>query len=162
MVEFREKLRNALIKHYDFIKSKHNDIYAYSLYTDSSLCSIGPVFNCESDLKVQKSEDLYNYYRYGAVEWNHYEDFGIFDEVNNLLIEIMNCDHPEWSERRSKVLENCLEVLCSLENHDFFGPKNSDRFVVICIPDSDDPIMDKSAKLLNSETNYNLYSKEFS
>jgi len=159
---FKEKLKKAITTHFTQMKSTYNDLYGYSLYTEDSLTSIGPVCNCDSNITAPESDEMYAYYRYGAVEWEHFEDFGIFDDVNNELSSIMDCEHPKWSERRSSVLNACLDVLYDLEQDGLFGPKESNRFVVICLSDSDDAIMDKSAKLLNSVDIYESYAKEFS
>jgi len=162
MEAFKQKLRSALTNHWSKAKNDFPDLYGYSIYTEDGLSSIAPVFNCESDITVPESDDMYFYYRYGAVEWANFDDFGMFDEVNAELLSIMDCDPPEWAERRGEILEICLNVLSALEHEGMFGSKDSNRFVVICLSDSDDPIMNKSAKELNGEKTYASYAKEFS
>jgi hypothetical protein len=162
MDTFKRELRKAIENHYKRVCESFNDLYGYTLYTDDSLCSIGPVCNRESDITVPESDEMYAYYRYGAVEWSNFEDFGIVDDANNLLTKIMGCDHPEWVDRRQEVLEACLITLSELEKSNLFGPKDSGRFVAICIADSDDPIMENSAKLLNCASAFEAYAKEFS
>jgi len=162
MDTFNQELKKAIENHYARVRESFNDLYGYTLYTDDSLCSIGPVCNRESDITVSESDEMYAYYKYGAVEWSNFEGFGTFDGVNNLLTKIMDCDHPEWAERRQEVLEACLSTLSELDKSNLFGPKDSGRFIAICIADSDDPIMEKSAKLLNNSSVYEAYAKEFS
>ena len=159
---FKQELKKAIENHYSKVLKSFSDLYGYTLYTDDSLCSIGPVCNRESDITVPESDEMYDYYKYGAVEWANFEDFGIFDGVNSLLAKIMDCDHPEWMEKRREVLEVCLATLSELEESNLFGPKDSGRFIAICIADSDDPIMEKSARLLNNSNVYKAYAKEFS
>ena len=142
-------------------KGTFEDLYGYSLYTEDGLSSIGPVYNCESDIKVSESDDMYSYYRYGAVEWQHFDDLGEFDDVNNELKTIMGHSKLEFVEKRQEVLDSCLDVLCKLDQEGFFGPKESNRFIVICLSDSSDPIMAKSAEQLNSAEVYHSYEKEF-
>ena len=161
MVEFKQELKRAIESHYAKVRESFNDLYGYTLYTDDSLCSIGPVCNRESDITVPATDEMYRYYKYIAVEWANFDDFGIFDGVNSLLANIMDCDHPEWEERRQEVLEICLNTLFELDKNNLFGSKDSGRFIAICIADSNDPIMDRSAKLLNQSSVYEAYAKEF-
>ncbi|WP_299973852.1 DUF4303 domain-containing protein [uncultured Pseudoteredinibacter sp.] len=162
MDRFKQELKKAIANHYARVRELYDDLYGYTLYTDGSLCSIGPVCNRESDITVPESDEMYPYYKYSAVGWSNFEDFGIFDGVNSRLAKIMDCDHPEWIERRQEVLEACLCTLSELDKSNLFEPKDSGRFIAICIADSDDPIMKKSAKLLNSSSVYEAYAKEFS
>lgn len=85
---FYVELKNAIRCHYNELLTRFgvDTIYGYSIYCVNS---IGPVANEERLIKVNKSDPLYNYYRYGAVEWSEWDDFGMFDEVKKLLRNII-------------------------------------------------------------------------
>jgi hypothetical protein len=157
MDTFKKKLKEAIRNHYQKVQELFDDLYGYTLYTDDSLCSIGPVYNRESDISVQETDEMYPYYKYLAVEWAHFEDYDMFSKVNSLLQEIMDCDHPEWQEKREEILEVCLSVLGELDEAGLFGAKESGRFIAICIADSDDSIMERSVKELNNSGIVNAY-----
>jgi len=88
---FYVELKNAIRCHYNELLTRCgvDTIYGYSILTDDCVNSIGPVANEERLIKVNKSDPLYNYYRYGAVEWSEWDDFGMFDEVKKLLRNII-------------------------------------------------------------------------
>lgn len=88
---FYVELKNAIRCHYNELLTRFgvDTIYGYSILTDDCVNSIGPVANEERLIKVNKSDPLYNYYRYGAVEWSEWDDFGMFDEVKKLLRNII-------------------------------------------------------------------------
>lgn len=104
---------------------------------------------------------MYNYYRYGAVEWSEWDDFGLFDSVNAIVAELLEDDSIEFADKRQAILRQALEALCELETGGLFGPRSVDRFVVLCIADSSDEIMLESAKRLNSEAVSQAYAEEF-
>jgi len=158
---FNTLLREAISKHYAKVKNEFDGLYGYSLYTADDLPGIVAVCNCESDIEVSSSDEMYSYYRYGAIEWQHFDDYGLFDEVNTWLTQFMDCE-DEWADRKQQILKACLDELIALDNSGIFGAKDSGRFIAICLTDSDDPIMDHSAKELNSSEVYNAYTKEFS
>ena len=172
---FRTLLSDAITKHYTKVNSELDNLYGYCLYTEDTLSNIVCAYNTETDISVSTSDDMYDYYRYGAPEWQHFEDYGMFDEVNRLLAKIMDCyddiegDQNEswidqndiWVEQRQKVLDACLEELVSLDSSGLFGSQDSGRFVVICLSDSGNPIMDRSAKELNNQEVYKAYSEKF-
>lgn len=162
MDTFKQEIQKAIENHYSKVLKSFSDLYGYTLYTDDSLCSIGPVYNRESDIAVSESDEMYDYYKYGAMEWANFEDFGIFSGANGLLVKIMGCDHPDWMEKRRELLVACLAALSDLDECNLFGPKDSGRFIAICIADSDDPIMELSARLLNNSNVYKAYTKAFS
>lgn len=65
---FYVELKNAIRCHYNELLTRCgvDTIYGYSILTDDCVNSIGPVANKERLIKVNKSDPLYNYYRYGA------------------------------------------------------------------------------------------------
>jgi hypothetical protein len=54
--ELKTALLSATKKHFEALKVEHesSDLYGYSLYTDDSLCSIGPVANTAEKIVVVK------------------------------------------------------------------------------------------------------------
>ncbi len=157
----KTELSSALTSHYQKLTSGVPDVYGYALYSNDDISSLGPVANRESAIEVGPDNKMYNYYRYLAVEWSEWDDFGLFDDVNKIVAEIHADDVIEFSDKREAVLRVCLKVMCDLEAGGLFGPQTDERFVVICLADSDDDIMMKSAELLNSPSTFAAYSGEF-
>jgi hypothetical protein len=177
-LQLKEELKKAITAHYERLTRTIPDIYGYSLYTHDGVSSMGPVANRTSALKVGPDDKMYNYYRYGAVEWSEWDDFGLFDQVNAILSEMMNDEGKlpeteefdpiaelqqgfEFAEKRGAILRTALEALCELEAGGLFGPRSAERFVVISICDSSDEMMLESAKRLNDDDVYQAYAKEF-
>lgn len=155
---FKKALKAAIASHYKRLVAEVADIYGYSLFTDDGLSGLGPVANRESALKKQTTEPKYNYYRYLAVAWSEWNDFGMFADVNALLRRM----HDEAPAELGCVLPTCLDVLIELEAEGVFGARMDSRFIVICLCDSDDEIMMESAKRLNTEHAFTAYAGEFS
>ena len=74
-------LKNAIRCHYNELITRCgvDTIYGYSILTDDDANSIGSVANKERLIKVDKSDPLYHYYRYIAVEWSEWDEFGMLD-----------------------------------------------------------------------------------
>ena len=155
--QFRSALKTATASHYKRLVTDVSDIYGYALFTEDGLSSVVPVANRESALKKPKSDPMYNYYRYLAVEWSDWDHFGMFDDVNALLTKM----HDESPAELDRVLPICLDVLSELDDEGVFGQRTDDRFIVICLSDSDDEIMMESAKRLNTDTAFTAYAGEF-
>ncbi|WP_166243156.1 DUF4303 domain-containing protein [Paenibacillus turpanensis] len=157
------ELKNAVSSHYKELLSRCGDetIYGYSLFTDDCVTSMGPVANKERSIKVNKSDPLYNYYRYGAVEWDEWDDFGLFDEVNNMIKKYHETVKDSFDNRVNTLLKESLNVLMELEAEGLFGNKNDNRFIVICVSDSSNEIMTESARKLNTLKVYEQYASEF-
>ena len=86
--QFKSALKTATALHYHRLVADITDIYGYALFTEDGLSSIGPVANRESALQKPKSDPMYNYYRYLAVEWSDWDNFGMFDDVNSILTKM--------------------------------------------------------------------------
>lgn len=157
----KTELKNAIRSHYKQLTESVPDVYGYSLFTSDGVHSLGPVANRTSAIKVGTSDRMYNYYRYLAVEWSEWDDFGLFGVVNGIVSEIHADESVEFSERREAILRVSLEAMCELESEGVFGPRTSDRFVVICLADSSEPTMMKSAKLLNTPEVFEAYASQF-
>lgn len=177
-LQLKEEIKKAVTAHYKQLTRTIPDIYGYSLYTEDGVSSLGPVANRASALKVGSGDKMYNYYRYGAVEWSEWDDFGLFDRVNSLVSELLNDEgelphteqfdptaelqrHFEFAEKRKAVLWTALEALCELEAGGLFGPRSAERFVVLCLSDSSHEVMLESAKRLNDDDVYQAYAEEF-
>ncbi|MED0981386.1 DUF4303 domain-containing protein [Bacillus paramycoides] len=157
------ELKNAIRCHYKELITRCgvDTIYGYSLLTADCVSSIGPVANKERLIKVNKSDSLYNYYRYGAVEWSEWDDFGMFDEVNKIIKKYHETVEDDFSMRVNTLLKESLNVLIELESEGLFGGRNDNRFIVICVTDSSNEIMIESARLLNTLNIYQKYASEF-
>ncbi|MDD9261698.1 MULTISPECIES: DUF4303 domain-containing protein [Bacillus cereus group] len=157
------ELKNAIRCHYSELITRYgvDTIYGYSLLTDDCVNSIGPVANKERLIKVDKSAPLYNYYRYGAVEWSDWDDFGMFDEVNKIIKKYHETVEDDVNMRVNTLLKESLNVLMELESEGLFGGRNDNRFIVICVTDSSNEIMIESARLLNTLKIYEEYASEF-
>ena len=159
---YKLELKDSLKNHYKKITQLYSDIYGYSLYSVDGLESILPVANRLKGIPVNPSDEDYVYYRYGAEEWNEWDEFGLFEKVNQIKDEILSGYENNSSEKIDLILQTSLDTLCELEKEGCFGLKTDDRFLGICIADSDDKIMLKSVKLLNTEKVFKLYASQFS
>ena len=157
----KAELKAALTAHYRILTDTVPDIYGYSLFTEDGVSSLGAVANRRSALTLDPSDDMYNYYRYLAVEWSEWDDFGLFDSVNPIVNELHEDKTVDFPMKRAAILRLCLDVMCELDTAGLFGPRTDERFVVICLSDSDDQIMMESAKLLNTPKAFEAYSGEF-
>ena len=155
--QFKSALKTATASHYKRLVADITDIYGYALFTEDGLSSVVPVANRESALKMPKSDPMYNCYRYLAVEWSDWDDFGMFDDVNAILTKM----HDDSPTELAGVLPTCLDVLAELDDQGAFGQRTDDRFIVICLSDSDDEIMMESARRLNTQTAFAAYAGEF-
>lgn len=161
LAKLRTELTNAITLHYQQLTASVPDIYGYSLFTEDGISSFGPVANRESAIKVAPDDEMYNYYRYLAVEWSEWDDFGLFAGVNAIVDEIHADDSVAFGDKREAVLRLCLDVLRELDSNGLFGARTDDRFVVICLSDSDEEIMMESAELLNTPNAFAAYADEF-
>ncbi|PEA06995.1 hypothetical protein CN425_19015 [Bacillus cereus] len=157
------ELKNAIRCHYSELITRCgvDTIFGYSLLTNDCVNSIGPVANKERLIKVDKSDHLYNYYRYGAVEWSEWDDFGMFDEVNKIIKKYHETVEDDFNMRVNTLLKESLNVLIQLESEGLFGDRNDNRFIVITVTDSSNEIMVESARLLNTLKIYVEYAAEF-
>lgn len=159
LARFATALKTAIAAQYKKLAAKYPDLYGYALYTTDDLAGIYGIANRESSLTVPPKDKMYNYYRYFAVEWNE-RGFGTFNSVNKLLNKLFQAQSDESSKLRENVLNLCLDVLRQLEGDGLFGPRTTKRFVAICIADSDDEIMLRSVKGLNSRAVAKAYESQ--
>jgi hypothetical protein len=151
----------ATREHYQRYRNAHLEeaYYGYSLYTNDDVSSIGPVATVESSVTSQLSDPLDAAYRYGPHQWGHFDDFGLFDDVNKALKSLYASF--EFSVYRKLSLEAAFQALRELEADGLFGPRSDNRFVVLWVADSADPIMEVAAEALNSPAIFEAYSDEY-
>jgi len=157
-------LRSATETHFRALQARPeiDGLYGYSLYTDDDVCSIGPVANTVDKIPVPAGDATYGYYRYGPQEWSLFDDFGMFESVNQIVSDIHASENLSFDLKRDGMLQVAFQVLVELEEEGFFGSKESSRYVVLWLSDSSDPIMNASAKALNSQAVFAAYCKEYS
>jgi len=161
--QFKDKLKIAIINHYRILneKFKGDVFYGYALYTSDDISSIGPVTNRKSDIVVGTDDEMYNYYKYSPDEWSEWDDFEQFNEVNQIIKEFHSKADFTFEQIKEYVLSQSLLTMQELDKNGFFGVKNNERFLIIWISDSDDQMMNISAKQLNTLKVYEDYSYEF-
>jgi hypothetical protein len=130
--------------------------------------TLSAVVNREEDIDLKNRED--DYYRFGVDQWVLWEHNGFDRSARELAIlydsfnagHEKNSDDYEFDEEEIAFLTRFysihLEALLRLRREGAFG---ADTFVVIWVTDSDDDIMIKSAKLLNSPTTYARFVAQF-
>ncbi len=161
LAQLKDELKRTLAAHYKRLNETVDDIYGYAVYTDGGVSSLAAVANRTSTLTVDPSDKVYNYYRYGAVEWSQWDDFGLFDTVNQLVQQIHDIETIDFADKRQAILRVALEALVELDSEGTFGPQTAERFLVVCVADSDDPIMLESAEQLNTPSVAETFRGEF-
>ncbi len=161
LARLRAELKAALAAYSKQLNDSIDDVYGYAVLTDDGVSSLHAVANRTSAISVDPSDRMYNYYRYGAVEWSEQDDFGLFDAVNTVVGQIHDIDSVEFADKRQAVLRTAMDVLCELDAEGVFGPKSDKRFVAVCVADSDEPIMLESVERLNTPAVLEAYCAEF-
>jgi len=161
--DYKNLLKEAVKKHYEMIKDEYDDIYAYALYTCDDATSIGPVCNRECDIDAEKEDKDYFYYRYGADEYEIWEDYDLFHEVNVVMDKsIEEVEEDEYEETVERLFNEALEVMAELKEEGLFGNVDDSKYLAVWVSDSCDEIMEKSVKMLNTSKVYEEYASEFS
>lgn len=159
-------------EHISKINAKNGEFYGYAILpgTSYSVDNLVAAFNQETDLSPEHKNDTY--YRYSVDEWENYEQNQfrntnkILDSLNSQFQELHVKENPNnfvMDELKiayiNKLHEAILKALLELRRDGIFG--NDNNFVVIWIPDSDEEIIFRSAKVLNSVTVYDRFISEF-
>jgi hypothetical protein len=157
----------------DHIARIEPGFYGYALVPWDMTTQLPPptlaaVVNREGDIDPKNRED--DYYRFGVDEWALWELNG-FDRSARALASLydgFNAGHQkdpddyEFDEEEIAFLKRFysihLEALLRLRSEGTFG---AETFVVIWVSDSDDDIMIKSARLLNSPTIFRRFATQF-
>lgn len=162
--DYKQLLKQAVKNHYERIKEEYEDIYAYTLYTCDDATSIGPVCNRECDIEVEKDDEDYIYYRYGADEYEIWEHYDLFHEVSAVMdkaIELTEDDDDQYEETVQRLFNEALEVMNELKEEGLFGKIDDNKYLAIWVSDSCDEIMEKSVKMLNTKKVYGEYASQF-
>lgn len=147
--------------------------YGYALLPWDMSTQLAPptlsaVVNREQDIDPENRED--DYYRFGVDEWATWEHDGFSGSARELanLYDGFTAGHEkdpddfEFDEEeiafQTRFYSAHLEALLRLRNEGVF---EDDTFLVIWVTDSDDDIMNKSAKLLNSPATYERFAAQF-
>jgi len=162
MEKFKVLLEDAIKTHYEKLTSEFDDIYGYVLYTSDCRMSIGPVSNRESVIKAKEGSEDYDYYRYGANEWSMFEDYKLFDEVNDYLSKCYDESKENFEDYVEKFDEYGMQVLLNLAASGLFGEKNDSRFLCFFFVDSHNSITIDSSLLLNTKLTHEKFASEFS
>ncbi|SDZ45792.1 protein of unknown function [Bacillus sp. 166amftsu] len=85
----------------------------------------------------------------------------MFDEVNKTIKRYHETVEEDFDSLIDTLLNELLKVLMELESEGLFGDRNDNRFIDICVTDSSNEIMLKSARLLNTLKVYEEYASEF-
>jgi hypothetical protein len=159
----KEELKIAISEHFRRLIAEHPQelFYGYSLYTCDDVPSIGPVANRKSALQVDSADPMYNYYRYGPQEWSDWNDYGIFEQANQIITSIHENKFSSFAKKRQRILAQAFQALFELEATGLFGQKDSSRYIVLWLSDSNDPIINESAKLLNDSEVYKAFASEY-
>jgi hypothetical protein len=119
------------------------------------------VANRDSDIVVGIDDEMYNYYKYSPDEWSEWDDFQIFDEVNQIIRELYLKAEFTFEEIKKYILSQLLLIMQELDENGTFGEKNDERFLIIWVSDSDNSIVNISARKLNTLKVYENYASEF-
>lgn len=159
---FKSLLREAITRHFAalVVELKDDPCFGYSLYTSDDVSSIGPVAVRASALATVAGDSMGVYYRFSPDEWSEWEDFGFFEEVNQLIRQLSA--QPRYLRVIApKLLGACADVLGELKDSGAFACCGDDLFLVVWISDSDNKIMESSAKKLNSREMFRAFAAEF-
>lgn len=160
-------------RHIATLRSKGDTFYGYAVLpgdycTQPNPASLVVAFNRETDIAPENLEQPY--YRYSVDEWQNYVHDG-FDDTNSQL-ESHLAGFKELHTRANdsylldeyeiafveKTNRAILDAMLELKRNGTFG---NDTFLIIWFSDSDDEIMNVSAKTLNEAQVYEQYASEF-
>jgi hypothetical protein len=159
MILLNEQLKAALKQHWRHVHSLYDDIDGYALFSDDTLDSgLTIAWNRRSSLPNPDGDD-FERKRFLADEWNEWDTFSYLDATNRILTTIFDEDSSRTS--RNRVLRVCLDAMIELESEGVFGSKSDDRFITLCLSDSDDEIMFEAAQILNTQSAYSRFRKLF-
>jgi hypothetical protein len=154
------------------LRARGLEFYGYALVLGEpgDISSIVAVSNAETDIKVPRTDDQYNYYRYAVEEWEHWDHDG-FTEANALLVEAnaqfasmhSKTDDFELDEfevaHANVLLDSIAQGLEAAKADGVFAP--GEPFLVVWISDFDHRIMVEAARRLNSAAVTAEFTQEF-
>ncbi|MCA9194147.1 MAG: DUF4303 domain-containing protein [Planctomycetales bacterium] len=160
-------------RHVTTLHSSGDSFYGYAALpgdycTQPNPASLVVAFNRESDLSPENTTDPY--YRYSVDAWQHYVHDGFdntnaqlesqlakFKELHNRSDDGYHLDEYELAFV-AKMNRAILDALLALRRNGTFA---NDTYLIIWVSDSEDEIMNESAKALNHEMVYQQYAAEF-
>jgi hypothetical protein len=170
--ELVDAIKAEIRNHVNRLHAEGTEFYGYAILPGDtySIQNLVAAFNAESDLAPERANQ--SYYRYSVDEWANYEQ----DQFtgSSRLIESRNAQFRQMHVKENpddyvmdefevahsdKLLESILAAMTELRQEGLFGGEKS--FAVIWIPDSEHPIMNKSAEALNSSEVYESFIEEF-
>jgi hypothetical protein len=160
-------------RHVCELRSSGNSFYGYAALpgdygTQPSPASLVVAFNHESDLAAEHSNEPY--YRYSVDEWQNYVHDG-FDNANSAL-ESQLSEFKKLHTRAegsyqldeyeiafiAKTNRAVLKALMKLKQN---GTFTDGTYLIIWFSDSEDEIVNESARALNTDQIYEQYASEF-
>jgi phage/plasmid-associated DNA primase len=85
----------------------------------------------------------------------------MFEEVNRIISKYDEELEEEFVKFKKDILNTLLQAMKELEYEGLSGTKTDERFLVIWLSDSDDEIINISAKQLNTQKVYKEFASEF-
>ena len=164
---------DGIREHVDTLKSRGIGYYGYAILPGElyEIHSLVAATNTEADIQVPRENGQYLYYRFSVDEWAHYDQGG-FEAANALLDQ----ENTRFKSMHSKpeddymmddlevahaevLLESIIQGIEAAKTGGVFGA--ADPFLVVWIPDSDDEVMERSVRRLNSAAVATDFLSEF-
>ena len=160
-------------RHVSTLRSTGDTFYGYAVLpgdycTQPNPATLVVAFNRESDIASENANDVY--YRYSVDEWQNYVHEG-FEASNSQLksslvqfrsVHSRDPDSFQLDEYEmafvAKTNRAVLNAMLELKNN---GTFDNNTYLIIWFSDTDDDIMNDSAKALNEPAVYEQYASEF-
>ncbi len=163
------QLRAAMVaditRHVGSLRQSGIAFYGYAVlppdyYTQFDPTTIAVAFNREPDVEPINRDQAY--YRYSVDEWNNYVHDG-FDAVNRELQMLLMASRPSLDDPIDNVFvesvyQAILDAMLTLRGEGVF---DDHTFLVVWLSDSDNGIMNRSARMLNPRHVFAEFASEF-
>ena len=156
-----EEMARAAFKYY---VEKHDDIYAFSLYSDEGAMTVCPGGNTVSFLDENGADD-YEYYKFSPEEWLYQGDGAdeLVGKLCNKLRDVLDEyeDDDSWFEWfQENLYQSCFGVLLKLKNGDFFRKTaGRDSFLIFAVTEFE--MAPEKLKSMAQALNDNSYAPEY-
>lgn len=167
-----EKISEAARKAFLDLRSSHADeeFYAYALYTDSGVMTVLASANSVQSLEKiteeeeDRSPETLAYYKWATSEWA-YEGWRSV-EFKEISANLRNSpDRGPFDKFRKNVFQSMIKALKTLDEEGFFGTGAAREKLVLFVTVTDDneaeAMENASAKILNSPSLYEKFSKRY-
>ena len=164
LTQLRTSIVADIKNHLNALRQCGIEFYGYALlppdyYTAYETAAIAVAFNQEADVETKNVGNVY--YRYSVDEWQNYVHTG-FNSSNDVLRMLLSRVRDQDDEIDESLVASIygamLDGLVSLRKQRAFG---GSPYVVIWLSDSDEPVINQSAQVLNSAEVYAEYATEF-